>query len=271
MNKQRFIEQQIALGYTLHQHDGIWWQQQSPFHCKPAFRYETIVEGSSHPLWFRSIAGYSHLVPDGSPFNSSISVMMLHWDSKRLFEITDLSSSRRSKVRRGQKKNEIRLITNLQFHLEDLRKVVISTRLRTGVGNPVSYYFDHYAKWCKEMLSLFEMDDRFWWGAFIDGRFVAYYQTVLVESTLFIMAAKSHSDFLANYPNDTILFTVMSHALNELGCRKIEYGDWSQSDEKLFYFKQSYGFKKCDFPEYLHLNLISRPLLNIRRAKIKAK
>jgi hypothetical protein len=115
------------------------------------------------------------------------------------------------------------------------------------------------------MLKLFEMKDRFWWGAFLDGRLIAYYYTILLEDTLTIGAAKSHSDFLSHCPNDVLLFTVVSDAFNNRGCRSVEYGDWSPEDERLLYFKQSYGFTRRDFPEYIHLNALSRPLLRLRQ------
>lgn len=266
MNKTCFIEQQIALGYSLHQNDGIWWQQQSPFYCKSALRYEKMLPGEARPLRLMSIAGYSHFTPDVESANSMYSVMMMEWERGQLFDMSALSSRRRSAVRRGQKKNEVRVITDLEPILEDVRQVVISTRLRTGVGLPVAYYEEKYKKWRKDMLALFEMRDRFWWGAFIDGQLVAYYHTILVEDTLSIGAAKSHTEFLANCPNDTILYSVMCHAFNELGCRYIEYGDWAENDDKLFYFKQSYGFSKWDFPEYRYMNPILRPLLNMRKS-----
>ena len=270
MNFQRYIEQQIYLGYSLHQHDGVWWQQQSQFHCKPVFFFQKFPYGASRPIWYRSTAGYSHLVPDGETFNSIHSVLMLQWDSSNLFDISDLSYRRRSIVRRGQKKNSVHLITELEPLLESIRQIVISTRSRTGVGNPISYYFNHYNKWRNDMLKSFEMDDRYWWGAFVDEQLVAYFHTIYLENTLTILAAKSHSDFLYTSPNDTILFNIMKHAFNELGCQTINYGDYSETDEKLLYFKQSYGFKKYEFPEYIHLNPISRPLLNLRRSMRKS-
>ena len=155
--------------------------------------------------------------------------------------------------------------------MEDVRQIVISTRLRTGVGLPVSHYTDHFAEWRRSILKLFAMKDRPWWGGFVDGRMVAYYQTTLLDDMLTIGAAKSHTDFLANCPNDAILYAVMEEAFNRMGCRCVEYGDWSPEDERLQFFKQSYGFVKCDLPEDIHLNPLAGPVLRWRRALLRRR
>ena len=271
MNKQRYIEQQIALGQKLHLHDGVWWRQLSPFHCKAALPFEPIAPGAARPSPWRALAGYSHVVPDAAQANSVVSVMLRCLEPGKPFTLEALSSSRRSKVRRGLKKNEVRRIADLEPLIEDVRQIVVSTRMRTGVGLPADYYVRRYDQWRHDMLALFGMEDRPWWGAFAEGRLVAYYQTARVDDTLSICAAKSHSDFLANYPNDALLYVVMEEAFNQMGCRCIEYGDWSAEDERLQYFKQSYGFAKHDYPEYVHLNPLARPVLRWRRERLRRR
>ncbi len=271
MNKEQFIEQQMALGHALHRHDGVWWQQQSPFHCRPAIRLEEIAPGSARPARMRSLAGFGHVVPEGAPSNSTISVMMMRREKGVPFGLEDLPSRRRSQVRRGLKKTEVKRIEELAPLMEDVRQIVISTRMRTGVGLPVSHYTDHFAEWSRSILKLFAMKDRPWWGGFVDGRLVAYFQTTWLDDMLTIGAAKSHTDFLAHCPNDALLFAVMDEAFNRMKCRCIEYGDWTREDERLQYFKQSYGFTKHDFPEHIHLNPLARPVLRLRRELLRRR
>ena len=271
MNKERFIEQQMALGHSLHLHDGVWWQQQSPFHCRPAIRLEAIAPGAARPARIRSLAGYGHVVPAGAPGNSVISVMMMRREKGAPFGVEDLPSRRRSQVRRGLKKTEVKRIEDLKPLMEDVRQIVISTRMRTGVGLPVSHYTDHFDEWSQSILKLFALEDRPWWGAFVEGRLIAYFQTTLLDDMLTIGAAKSHTDFLAHCPNDALLFAVMDEAFNRMGCRVIEYGDWTPADERLQFFKQSYGFAKCDFPEHIHLNPLARPVLRLRRTLLRRR
>lgn len=189
--------------------------------------------------------------------------MGLEWTGEKSFGIEYLPSSRRSKVRRGEKKTQVKRITNLESLIKDVQQIVISTRMRTGVGLPASYYSQYYNKWRDDMLKLFEMEDRPWWGVFCDGRLIAYYQTTVLEDMLFINAAKSHSDFLSNYPNDVLLYTVLCDAFNERGCRFVEFGDWSLTDSNLTYFKESYGFRRYEFPIYRHLSPLARPAYKI--------
>ena len=271
MNTSTYIEQERALGRVLHLGGGVWWRQMSPFHCKPAVRLQAVERGGARPSRLRSLAGYSHVVADPAQANSVLSVMERRQEPGVPFGLGDLSSSRRSKVRRGLKKNEVRRIEDLEPLIEDVRQIVISTRQRTGVGLPVSYYEQRREKWRGDMLRLFGMADRPWWGAFVGGRLVAYYQTAWLEDTLEICAAKSHSDHLANYPNDALLYVVMDEAFNRMGCRRVEYGDWTAQDDRLQYFKQSYGFERRDFPQYLHLNPLAGPVLRLRRTLLRLR
>ena len=271
MDRQTYIEQQQALGHALHLHDGVWWQQQSPFHCKPAIRLEAIFPGGARPARMRSLAGFGHVVPEGAPSNSTISVMMMSRAPGVPFGLEDLSSRRRSQVRRGLKKTEVRRIEDLAPLMEDVRQIVISTRMRTGVGLPVSHYTDHFDQWSRNILTLFAMKDRPWWGGFVGGRLVAYFQTMRLEDMLTIGAAKSHTDYLAHCPNDALLYCVLEDAFNRLGCRCVEYGDWSPEDARLQYFKESYGFTRRDYPEYIHLNPLAGPVLRLRRALLRRR
>ncbi len=77
MTGQLFIEQQIQLGETLHEHRGVWWQRQGPFYWKPAIPYQCIRPGQAKPSLMRALVGYSHAVDEGMPHNRTWSLMAL--------------------------------------------------------------------------------------------------------------------------------------------------------------------------------------------------
>ena len=82
------------------------------------------------------------------------------------FDIETLSSNRRSKVRRGLKRNEIVRVDNVEPYIDQLKDVVISARERTGDGKPVSYYQNNFEEWKNYILRLAPMKDRDFWLAF---------------------------------------------------------------------------------------------------------
>lgn len=265
MTPSRFIEQQQALGYVIHQHDGVWWQLHGPFYWKPVVPYERIAPNAAHPAPHKSLAGYSHAVPDNERSNWAWPIVLLEWTAGRPFEIDDLPSKRRNCIRRGLKLCEVRRLEALEPHVADLQAINISARARTGVGKPVAYYTQQYSKWRDGLLERFKCEGRDWWGAFCQGRLVAYYHTFDIGDMMLIDTAKGHSDYLKYCPNDAILFVVMQHALNNRACRYIDYGGWTPGDERLLFFKQEYGFRRRDIPAYLRLSLPARLVYMVRR------
>lgn len=252
------------MGSKLHQNDGVWWLQVTPFICRPAIRHERIHTGHARPCLRQSLLGYSHLTTNACTSNSTRAIVGMARTSTKPFTLDELSSRRRSTIRRGMKVTDIKCIADLNPYKDDIQSILISNRDRTLVGLPSSYYMQHFNDWWRKALILFSMKDRLWWGAFVDERLIAYFHTTCIEDRLLIGAAKSHSDYLNRNPNDVLLYNVMDYAFNKMQCNFIDYGGWSPSDDKLMYFKQSYGFKKIDLPQYVHIRCYAKPALLAR-------
>ena len=261
MTEEEFIEQEIERGRKLHYNNGEWWAQKNPLFCETAIPYKQLKLGQSSPTFSKALLGYGYYTNDRikNPWAHSIMGMELYTNLN--FDIKDLSSNRRSKVRRGLKRHEIMAVTDLGDHFEEIREVVVSARKRTGAGKSVSFYYDYFKDWKKELNALCRFKDRQFWLAYNEKKLAAYFHTTVVNDLCIINAAKSHSEYLSNYPNDALIYTVLDYAINKRKCKLIEYGDFVEGDKQLNRFKEGYGFKKMDMAMYVHLRLPVRGLL----------
>jgi glycosyltransferase involved in cell wall biosynthesis len=254
MKAEEYIRQQLDAGCKIHFHNNIWWQEAAPFFCKPVLPLQRIVRGLARPKIRKSFLGYSHLIDDDNQANKHWSVMLLDNEKLEKFSLSSLSSSKRAQVRKGLRLNEIKKIEVIDPVIDYMRDICISAASRTGHGKPPQYYIKHYMKWRDFMLKEFAMQKREWWGAFHNGVLIAYYYAYQIDETMFISAAKSHSDYLKDCPNDVLLFTFLEYCRDLPGCTQVIYGDWSNDAPSLNKFKEKYGFQKVDLPVYARYN-----------------
>ncbi len=251
MTSKEYIEQVIAIGhgfYDIHQNDDIWWIKVAPFFYRPVDVMQTIEIGQAKPKPHKALLGYCHMLTNNNNANKTWSMLFLSELKLNSFEIKSLSSSARAQVRKGLRLNDIKKIDNIEPLLEDMREICISKAQRTQHGRPPEYYND---KWKKEIMKEFSVDknakDR--WGAFHQGSLIAFMNTVLVEGTMFISFAASHTDHLDKCPNDALIFTILNNCREMKECKNVQFGDWSDVPS-LNKFKQKFCFEKVDFPVY---------------------
>lgn len=258
MDSGTYVGQLQSLGERLHEHDGVWWRERRPFFWRPAMELEAVERGRARPNRFRALVGFGHRVRDWRDANQRRTFLLYERSDAAPFTMESLSSNRRNQVRRGFRRCDVRRIEALGPVLEDLREINISARERTGVGRPTDYYRGAAVEWRRKIEKIFALPERDWWGAFVDGRLVAYYHSYVVEDSLIVDTAKAHTQYLDHYPVAGLLFTVMDDALNRKGVRWINYGGLTLGDEKLTVFKESYGFRKVEIPMWIELTPVFR-------------
>ncbi len=254
MEEEEYIKQQISSGYTIHHHDGVYWQKFAPFYYKPVLRLAEITPGESRPSSLKSIFGYSHVVPEERHGNKIWSIMLLSEDKLSEYSMKSISSSKRARVRKGLKNTTIKRIDQIGALIDDIQEVCISAAKRTGHAKPPEYYVSHYNEWRSFIEREFALPQRDWWGVFDESRLIAYYYAYLVDDTMFINAAKSHTNFLTKCPNDYLLFTFLEYCRDLNDCKKVIFGDWTPNAPSLNQFKEKYGFEKTDLPFYTRYN-----------------
>jgi hypothetical protein len=252
MIAQEFIEQQIAAGYKVHQHKGVWWQRVAPFFCKPVLSLQEIAPGESCPARMKALLGYSHVVKglNGIHTNKSWSLMVMNHEKLEKFALQSLPRTKQQRVRKGLGLMRVRVIADIEPVIEDIKDICIATAQRTKHGKPPEYYVRQYQTWRAWLTREFSLPKREWWGAYCDSLLIAYLYSVLVDETMFIYAAKSHTAYLDKSPNDALVFSFLEYCRDLKCCTSVIMGDWTKEAESLNKFKEKFGFEKLDFPMY---------------------
>jgi len=238
-----------AAGEPVHFHDGVWWQQVSPGFCKPVDLLRQIVPGAARPTPAKRWLGYSHVVSDASQANHGWDVMCLEGEGVSRFDLSRVSPKRKQqKIKQAIKTLDIKLMKEIKPLLSVMNDINVVVARRTGHGYPPSYYVSRRAEWERFMLREFSLPGREWWGAFFEGRLVAYYYVHVIGRTLHINAAKSHTDFLHLGPNDALVFSLLEQHAKTGDCDRVIYGDWSPDVPSLNEFKERYGFARRIIP-----------------------
>ena len=255
-----YAAQRCFLGHTVHLHDGVWWETTGPFHTKPAFEFRCFPPGQAKPQWSRSFLGYSHQVLERSQANRVMEFMILEGEALRTFSMERLRCEKRSQVRKGFKLCEVRRITDIESCLEDLRQINISQAKRLMEDDTFAlsddYYTTHAQTWKEEMRKRIAMQGHTWWGAFHEGRLIAYMITCLVDTVLFIQVMKTHTDYLKLCATDAIYFTALEHARDTPECQRIVNG--GPAREGLNRFKEQFLFRRTEIFYYTSLVRLHR-------------
>jgi hypothetical protein len=247
---EEFAAQEKQMGERIHYNDGVWWHSPVPGFSVPLIREQAIALGSAKPAFRHRVIGYAHAVPLSGVDRQACLYEhpMVHRNDCGTYDIAQVSASRRSKIRRGMKKSHIINIVDVRPYLSDALAIVVSARERTGSGLPVTHYQKYGERWKADFSRLASLPGRFLLGATTSNRLVSYLFCTAVERTLYIGAAKNHTEFLQLYANDALLHCAFDLAYNELRLERIVYGDYVPNDPSLNYFKESYGFTKVAIP-----------------------
>jgi len=250
-----------SAGYKVHLSQGVWWQQTGPSFVKPVNPMKAIEPGEAFPAYFGSLLGYSHVVADPNQANWFRSVMLLNEENLSDFGFGKLNRGKRSSVRKALRNLVIQDITELEPHLELMAEICTSQASRNAHGQPPEYYVKHYPRWAAFMRREFSIPGRIWLGAFLETRLVGYYYAYVIDGTMYISAAKSHTAALNMRLNEGMVFTLLERGQADANCRRVIFGDWSDDAPSLNKFKESFGFRRWDVPVFRRLRWPARLVL----------
>ena len=175
------------------------------------------------------------------------------WVCRRPYEMTKLSPNIRSHVRRGMKRCQVRSISFEELVLLG-REAHDDTLQRHAENNSQSLGFDTELQKC----SAFEA-----WGAFVEGRLAAYMVTLWVEDWVHILLHRSVTAYLKSYPNNALIFSVVSELLSRPGVTTVSFGlEPLVSHDSLAHFKSGMGFLKEPVCQRVVLAKRAKLLLN---------
>ena len=258
MTSEEYIQQQIAAGYDMHYHDGVWWEKKKYYICKPAFFMRKIEPGKAKPKLSKSFMGYSHLVNDDRHANGYSSMMIMNKDILKDYSMQTIPSKKRSRIRKGLKLLEIKRINNIDEVIEDIQKICISVASRTGFGHSPKYYVKNYDLWKAYMTKEFMQPNREWWGAYYEGILISYRYDVLIDDMMYFHVIKSHTDYLNKNANDALMYSFIEYCKTLENCIFINAGEHTPHRPGINAYKESFGFEKIDLPIYRKYNPLAR-------------
>jgi hypothetical protein len=177
----------------------------------------------------------------------------------RGYSLDRLSPNRRSTVRRGLKRVEVCRIPDVEDLSHDGFRVYCSALRRQGRGG---WRPADRRRWEAGIRATFGLPDREDWGAFAQGRMVAYLRAYVLERTMFVNAAMSDTESLGLYPNDALLHCFLEFCRNRPDIERVVHSLWS-GKPSLDQFKIAFGFEVARLPVYRWIHPVGRMLLRL--------
>lgn len=207
-------------------------------------------------LWRGWVAAKSYLLPPDArhPANAYLYVCM-----DRGYALDKLPSAMRRNVRRGLRELRIAPLTSEELLAHGLQ-AFYDTRRRVGLSDG----------------TLAEFQRRFHWrarcpghgflGAWKGDQLAAFLSLIEVDDWVEIESCYSMDALLSWRPNDTLMYSALSHHLRERSCRVVCYGLSSIQAENnaagLYAFKLKVGFEAQPVHRAFVLHPLLRPLVN---------
>lgn len=242
----------MGCGIPIHYSEGVFWKRLAPFYFKPLWEFDSFPRGSSRPALRSGGVTYSHQVLERRDASRLVHFLVLDQEGLERFSLETLRPEKRNQVRKGLRCCEVREISDVADILGDLRLIAISQAERlaphANQGHGPAYYEHRRAQWEASILENFRAPGHTWWGAFSEGRLVAYAMTIAVNDVLMLTAAKSHSAFLHLNPNDAIYFRFLSAAAEVHRFRCVANGGPMRAS--LDRFKEGFGFVPTAIPYF---------------------
>ena len=259
MTAQDYIEARRAAGFSLHFHDGLWWETSRWGYYKPAIPYEWATPGQQRPARLRCALGYVHRVHDGEPCTGEWHTVIMRKPKISQVSLEAVDSKRRNCIRKGLRGCQVELIRDLRPFRSDMTDIAISTAIRNERGFPAAYYRQENDRWWNAILSMAPYTE--FWGAMYQGRMIAYLAVHVAGHRAIIDGAKSVTEQLKQCPNDALVYTFLESCRERGTVAEIIYGGWSADKPTLNRFKESFGFsgERLPFLRRLFFGLIRCP------------
>lgn len=249
MTHDDYISAKQEAGYRLHLNNNVWWETTRWGYCKPAVPFEEVEANVSRPSSLRSAIGYGHRVNNPKIASGSWHSLIMSRETIAGWSlVSSIDGKRRNVIRKGLRNNQVARIDNLSPYREDLTTIAISTAIRNQRGFRSEYYRDKSNEWWCAMLRVATFSEL--WGAFHDGRMIAYLSVQVAGRRAVIDGAKSMTEYLQTCPNDALVFTFVDSCRERGDIDEIWFGHWSENKTTLNDYKQSFGFKSERVPYY---------------------
>lgn len=223
----------------------------------PRFHLDPPAPGEARGVpWRAWVASGSYLQePDAfHPANACLYVC-----TNQTYALDKLTPAMRRNVRRGSKELRIAPLTPVELFTHGAQ-AFYDTRRRVGLSDGTPEEFRRRFSWrtrCRGHAFL---------GAWRHEQLAAFLSLIEVEDWVEIESCYSMNALLNFRPNDTLMYSALSHYLCERGCRVVCYGLSSVQAENnaagLYAFKRKVGFEAQPVHRAFVLHPFLRPLVN---------
>ncbi|MBI1305692.1 MAG: hypothetical protein GC181_03650 [Bacteroidetes bacterium] len=246
MTKEEYVKAKIEAGHLIHESDGIWWETTKKGYCNTAILYDEVDPRKSKPAFGKSYIGYSHRIPEGRTATGVWLPFVMGEEGINSWSLEGLQSgNRRRRIKKGLKFNEVKLITDLSEHKEAISRILKSTAIRNGHGNPPEYYDMDKSSWWNTIQKVAKYTE--FWCAFQEGELAGYICLHVMGDRVIVDGVKSDTDMLPNCPTDAIIYSMLIDLRSRGGIKEMWYGGKSNRPS-LDEFKTSYGFEVKEIP-----------------------
>lgn len=268
MTTEEYAQQVIQTGGQVHLHAGIWWQSVKPYYCWPVDLFHNFSFKSVRPLFTKSFLGYEYMLPQSSLHsNAHLSMMVFEKDEIVRYGFESLSAKKRNQVRRGLENVLIQPVVNKHQFIFDghqINRSALRRQERLSARIPI---YSSLSDWSRTVNMFFDFHDREIWGAFYNNQLISYIRSVRIEDTIYITNAMSHTDYLAYYPNDALLYSYILHIKKSTPrVSRIAFGLYCNK-LSINRFKEQIGFKKKDYPVFRRINPLIFPFIPFTKYK----
>lgn len=187
------------------------------------------------------------------------------WIRRVPYNLDDLSSNNRSKVRRGMKRTTIEQIDFGDVATAGL-KLAVSTAERQGVR----FSRRHSDRWHRMCMVARRHPMMEAWAGLVDGEIAVLAIAFCVEGCYQISTVRSDARFLSSYPNNALIHHLLGEGFSRAGVASVCYGlaSLDRGTEGLNEFKRSSGFGYEPVVDHLVARL---PVLAAGRAFLGAR
>jgi len=256
VNIEEYGQLEMKLGINkVHLRQGVYWWRYKPFYYIPLYFIQPIERGTSSPLPYKALLGYEHVVPDPCTANAVLPVMMM--GNVRDYSIEALDKKKRYDIRQGLCQVQVRTanLWDMQEHGYEINISALAKQKKSWRRDTSAY--SSRQKWFHDVETYHGLPGKEMWGAYVNGRLIAYLWTTRVEDTAFINGAMGHPDYLGYYPNDALLYSFCAYCADRGDVARIVFGLWC-AKESLNRFKERLGFHRVDLPLFRKINPLVR-------------
>lgn len=224
----------------------------------PSYNVASVSKVEERELFFKAMAPIIsyHRLPEPDETANAI----LYLCSDKEYDISKLTSNNRSKVRRGQKRMEIRRATPQEVG----EKGYACYRDACARANLASITEEQFrAKWTNST----EQPFRELWAAFTeDGDVAASGEVWICGRWAELLSTQSANQYLKDYPNNALFYTILHDLMHREEIESVSYGSSSvqpnSKKDSLHHFKLSVNLEAIPVVRIIRVNPLLRLVFN---------